>query len=68
MPELQEVYEAILGRALDRRNFHKRMRELGVLERLAERRRGGAHRAPYLYRFDRQRYARALDEGLSFPG
>jgi 8-oxo-dGTP diphosphatase len=51
MPELQRLHEAILGRRLDRRNFQKRMLERGGLERLAERRRGGAHRAPYLYRF-----------------
>jgi 8-oxo-dGTP diphosphatase len=51
MPELQRVHEAILGRPLDRRNFQKRMLDRGGVERLAERRRGGAHRAPFLYRF-----------------
>lgn len=51
MPELQRLYEAVLGRALDRRNFQKRVLDLGFVERLDERRTGGAHRAPYLYRF-----------------
>jgi 8-oxo-dGTP diphosphatase len=51
MPELQRLHEAILGKPLDRRNFHKRMLERGGLERLPERRTGGAHRAPFLYRF-----------------
>jgi len=51
MPELQCLHEAILGRRLDRRNFQKRMLERGDVERLQERRTGGAHRAPYLYRF-----------------
>jgi hypothetical protein len=51
MPELQCLHEAILGRRLDRRNFQKRMLERGGIERLQERRTGGAHRAPYLYRF-----------------
>ena len=51
MPELQCLHEAILGRRLDRRNFQKRMLERGGIERLPERRAGGAHRAPYLYRF-----------------
>jgi 8-oxo-dGTP diphosphatase len=51
MPELQSLHEAILGRRLDRRNFQKRMLERGGIERLPERRSGGAHRAPYLYRF-----------------
>jgi len=51
MPELQRLHEAILGKPLDRRNFQKRMLERGVLERLPYRRTGGAHRAPFLYRF-----------------
>jgi 8-oxo-dGTP diphosphatase len=51
MPELQRLHEAILGKSLDRRNFQKRMVERGGLERLNERRKGGAHRAPFLYRF-----------------
>jgi 8-oxo-dGTP diphosphatase len=51
MPELQRLHEAILGRPLDRRNFQKRMLDRGGVERLNERRRGGAHRAPFLYRF-----------------
>lgn len=51
MPELQRLHEAILGRRLDRRNFQKRLLERGVLERLEERRRGGPHRPPFLYRF-----------------
>ncbi len=51
MPELQRLHEAILGRRLDRRNFQKRMLERGAVERLPERPTGGAHRAPYLYRF-----------------
>ncbi len=55
MPELQRLHEAILGRTLDRRNFQKRMLERGNLERLGERRTGGRHRAPYLYRFGQQR-------------
>lgn len=51
MPELQRLHEAILGRALDRRNFQKRMLERGGIERIGVRRTGGAHRAPFLYRF-----------------
>lgn len=55
MPELQRLYEAVLGRPLDRRNFQKRMLDLGFVQRLPERKRGGAHRAPYLYRFAARR-------------
>jgi hypothetical protein len=66
MPELQSLYETILGKDLDRRNFQKKMLSLGILERLKERKKGGAHKAPFLYRFDSKRYQQALKQGLKF--
>lgn len=66
MPELQKLYETILGKALDRRNFQKKMLSFGILERLEERKYVGPHKAPYLYRFNQQRYTDALDHGLKF--
>ncbi len=65
MPELQRLYETILDRKLDRRNFQKRMLGMGILERLKERKTGGAHKAPYLYRFNKQKYEKAVRQGLS---
>jgi hypothetical protein len=65
LPELQRLYESILGRALDRRNFQKKMLDLGILERVGERRGEGVRRAPFLYRFNLPRYEEALREGIS---
>jgi 8-oxo-dGTP diphosphatase len=64
MPELQRLYETILDKPLDRRNFQKKMLALDILERLAERKTGGAHKAPFLYRFDKRKYERAMKWGL----
>lgn len=64
MPELQKLYEAILGKALDRRNFQRKILSYGILRQLNEKRTGGAHKAPYLYSFDLRNYQRALKEGL----
>lgn len=64
MPELQKLYETILDKNLDRRNFQKKMLALGILERLDEIKKGGAHKAPYLYRFDQKKYENAMKEGL----
>ena len=64
MPELQRLYETILGEALDRRNFQKRILALDILEKLKERKTGGAHKAPFLYRFDKKKYSKALKQGL----
>lgn len=65
MPELQALYETILDRKLDRRNFQRKMLGYDILIRHNERRSGGAHKAPYLYSFDKKKYKRALEEGLS---
>jgi 8-oxo-dGTP diphosphatase len=65
MPELQRLYETILDKAIDRRNFQKKLLSLDILVRLEERKTGGAHKAPYLYRFDKRKYDRALKEGLT---
>jgi 8-oxo-dGTP diphosphatase len=52
--ELQAMYEAILGRRLDRRNFRKKLLSLGLLRPLGRTRRG-AHRPAELYAFRRRR-------------
>jgi ADP-ribose pyrophosphatase YjhB (NUDIX family) len=65
MPELQKLYETILAKTLDRRNFQRRMLGFNILRQLKEKRKGVAHKAPYLYKFDLKRYEKALKEGLS---
>jgi 8-oxo-dGTP diphosphatase len=52
--ELQETYEAILGRTLDRRNFRKKILSLGLVRRLATMRRG-PHRPAGLWAFRHRR-------------
>ncbi len=64
MPELQKLYETILDKKLDRRNFQRRMNSFGFVKRLKETRKGGAHKAPFLYSFDLRKYKKALQEGL----
>jgi len=52
--ELQEVYETILHRPLDRRNFRKKILALGLLKQLRKKRRG-THRPASLYAFMKRR-------------
>jgi 8-oxo-dGTP diphosphatase len=66
MPDLQRLYETVLGKKLDRRNFQKKILSLGILKRLKERKSGVAHKAPFLYSFDEKKYHRALKQGLKF--
>jgi hypothetical protein len=66
MPELQRLYETVLGKELDRRNFQKKILALEILDRLKETKQGGAHKAPFLYRFNQKKYEKALKQGLKF--
>jgi 8-oxo-dGTP diphosphatase len=66
MPELQRLYETILSKQLDRRNFQKLMLSYDILEKLPEKRTGGAFKAPFLYRFDKEKYDRAMKEEILF--
>lgn len=54
LSELQQVYEAILGRALDKRNFRKKILSLGLLASTGKKRAEGPHRPAELYRFKRR--------------
>lgn len=68
MTELQTLYETILGRRLDRRNFYKLMLGYNILERLEKRPTVPASKAPYLYRFNQERYHQLLEDELLFVG
>lgn len=65
LPELQKLYEAILGKELNRGNFYRKIKNLSILKKLDEQRRGGAYKAPDLYSFDEENYKKALEDGLN---
>lgn len=51
LPQLQQVYESILGEPLNKVSFRRKMDELGMLEPVpGEMQAGGAHRPAQLYR------------------
>lgn len=66
MPELQKLYETILNRKLDRRNFQRKIEATGILKRLNETKKGVAHKAPFYYKFELSKYEKALKAGLGF--
>jgi len=51
MNEMQVLYETILDKKLLRPAFQRKILGLNLLERVAKKWTGGAHKAPYLYRF-----------------
>ena len=50
LTEMQKVYEVILGRKLDRRNFHRKVKSLGIIKP-ANKKQIGKHRPAQLYEF-----------------
>ncbi len=64
--ELQHLYEVILERPLDKRNFRKKIQKLDVLQPLDEIEKDVAHRAAQLFRFDRKKYQRMVKKGVNF--
>lgn len=54
LSELQQVYEAILDRELDKRNFRRRMLSLGVIKPTGGTRVEGAHRPAQLFTFTKR--------------
>jgi 8-oxo-dGTP diphosphatase len=66
LTQLQRMYEIILERQLDKRNFRKKILSMDLLVELDEVQRDVAHRAARLYKFDDRHYRRLLKQGFSF--
>jgi 8-oxo-dGTP diphosphatase len=63
---LQSVYERILDRQVDKRNFRKKILSMGILEELDEIETDVSHRAARLYRFNKAKYDRMVKGGFNF--
>lgn len=51
LSELQQVYEIILGRALDKRNFRKKIQAIGIVKGSGKKRHQGVSRPAQLFTF-----------------
>jgi 8-oxo-dGTP diphosphatase len=66
LSQLQHLYERVLERPLDKRNFRKRVLAMNLLVELDEVEQDVAHRAARLYRFDERKYRRLVKQGFNF--
>ena len=66
LSQLQHLYEVVLERSLDKRNFRKRVLAMDLLVETDEVEQDVAHRAARLYRFDERRYRRLAKAGFNF--
>lgn len=67
LPDLQEVYEIILDQRLDKRNFRKKMLQLGILKDLRATRQEPMGRPARLYAFARQGVVKLQERGILVP-
>lgn len=64
--DLENLYTALLGRAIDRRNFRKKILSFGMLDELDEKVSKGAGRPANLFKFNKKRYFQLKKEGIVF--
>ena len=64
--QLQHLYEVVLDRELDKRNFRKKILAMELLIDLDEVEQDVAHRAARLYKFDGRKYRRLTKTGFNF--
>lgn len=66
MSQLQRLYETILETRLDRRNFQRKVRRMGIVVPTGESQQNVAHRAAKFYTFDREKYRELERDGFEF--
>lgn len=66
LPQLQQLYEAIHQRQLDKRNFRKKILSQGFLEKLDEKDKSSSKKGAYLYKFNEQKYRELTHKGYQF--
>ena len=64
--QLQDLYEAIYQRKIDKRNFRKKILSMDILEKLDEKEKETSKRGAYYYRFNKERYERLKLNGFYF--
>jgi 8-oxo-dGTP diphosphatase len=64
--QLQDLYEAIYQRKVDKRNFRKKILSMGILEKLEEKEKEKSKKGAYYYKFNEEEYKRLKLNGFYF--
>lgn len=64
--QLQQLYEAILQKKLDKPNFRRKLINMNLLQLCKEKQADVSHRAASLYRFDKKIYDKFTQDGFTF--
>ncbi len=66
LSQLQKLYETVLDRSLDKRNFRKKILLMDLLIDTGAVEQGVSHRAAKLYQFDEAKYLQLRQKGFNF--
>lgn len=66
LPQLKKLYDSIMGKKHDVRNFSKKILATGMLKKLGEKDHSTSKKGAFLYRFDKNKYRRLRNEGFTF--
>ena len=64
--QLQDLYEAIFRKKIDRRNFRKKILSMEILEKLNEKEKETSKKGAFYYRFNEENYKRLKQDGFYF--
>jgi ADP-ribose pyrophosphatase YjhB (NUDIX family) len=64
--QLQDLYEAILRKNIDKRNFRKKILSMGILEKLDEKEKETSKKGAFYYKFNEENYKRLKQNGFYF--
>ncbi len=67
LTELQRIYEQVLNKVLDKRNFRKKILSLDVLIPTGELKKQGISRPAELYQFSAEKFENLRSKGILFP-
>lgn len=63
LPQLQSLYEAIYRKKLDKRNFRKKILDMDILEKQADKDKSSSKRGAFYYKFNKEKYDLLLKTG-----
>jgi len=66
MRQLKSLYESILDKKLDKRNFINKVNSLDILKKLDEKDMSASRKGSYLFQFDKGKFDKKLEDGFNF--
>jgi 8-oxo-dGTP diphosphatase len=66
LPQLQNLYQAIFGSGVDKRNFSRKVLSTGLVEKLSEKQLGTSKKGAFLYTLNKKKYTEQFEAFHNF--